>query len=82
MAKPKWGILVASKRKLRGVLTGEKASSPDQEDEILADDLISGLSGSGALLIERVRRRGSGPGFLCASNWEDCRAGRLEWPYG
>jgi hypothetical protein len=44
MAKPKWGILVASKRKLRGVLTGEKASSPDQEDEILADDLIYGAS--------------------------------------
>jgi hypothetical protein len=37
---PRWGILVASKKRLRQILTGE--SSPKDDNETLADDLLYG----------------------------------------
>jgi hypothetical protein len=40
--KPRWGILVGSKRKLTEILTGEVP--PKAENETLADDLLFGAS--------------------------------------
>jgi hypothetical protein len=46
---PRWGILVASKKKLRQILTGEfspkeknEKEKNEKEDETLADDLLYG----------------------------------------